>query len=1159
MGILSVYSQSSLYFDGVDDYVNVSNPDLEVGNAITVEAWIKAESWQPMLYKGTVISNGNNSGGDNGFDFRAAENGKAEFNISVDGAWVTATTDALMSVNEWNHIAATYDGATLKVYVNGVLEVSNQTSGTISAFGGDLFFAECPGWTGRFFNGNIDEVRIYNVALTSEEIMADICSPLTGSEAGITGYWPMNEGSGTTVVDESENSNDGTLLHMDIASCWQDNYECNLTNADVGVSVLVSPQSGFELTNAETVTVTINNYSLDVETGFDVSYQVNGGDIVTETVTEDIPGLGTLDFTFSQTVDLSAYGEYEFVCTTLLDGDINNANNSNTSLVYNFSDDANFSLEFDGIDDEVAIANTDEINPTESLTVEAWIYANSWRTNIWQGAVVSKVQGDPDRGYTIVAGRDGRAEFQISDNGSWSGAQSGPVMLLNRWYHLAGVFDGSTVKLYINGILQAQNSASQIAASDCDLLIGECPGWGGNRNFDGRIDEVRIWDIARTQQDISDAMTDELQGDEAGLVAYYPMNDGIGSEIAADNSQNNFDGTLNNMDLDIAWTQGFELLTNDVGVSAILAPVSAPEFSGDARVKVVVSNFGFNTVSGIPVAYSLGGDDVVTEIMDAEIPAFGSKVYCFKQIEDISGYEEITVESHTAFEEDDYDDNNSASCTVYESNIITPFDHVQHNFDAAGQVHDAITYFPESYENIQQILMHIKLTCPELGCDPWDQPAKISVITDEGLSIEIGRYITPFGIPWEEGWTIDVTDFKSLLKGRVHLQSLIQAWGASGWLLTCEFEFVAGTPDYQYYDLYHMWNDDYQIYGDPDISYDLEEITVDVPESTQEATLRVTTSGHGQGNTDNAAEFSHKIHHIWIDGAETFEQDLWKDDCNVNPCSPQNGTWQHSRAGWCPGQDVIPDWYNLEGNYTAGESVTLDYVLEDYTNLLNTGYNGNSHTEPHYRIHSCLVFKGEQPLSEYVNAGVSAVIAPQAGNLSENEEVIVQITNYGNVDISGFEVSYRIANTNQKVTEIYSDVLSAGESVEYSFEQKADLSESIIYRIEAMTTVVDDEITSDDYAVALVECITGTITLEKGDVVVYPNPAKDILTVDISNITGSATLKLRDIRGSVVWKQYVDISGSRVVNINVNDFVNGIYLLEINTSQGIVIRKIELV
>jgi len=205
------------------------------------------------------------------------------------------------------------------------------------------------------------------------------------------------------------------------------------------------------------------------------------------------------------------------------------------------------------------------------------------------------------------------------------------------------------------------------------------------------------------------------------------------------------------------------------------------------------------------------------------------------------------------------------------------------------------------------------------------------------------------------GWTWDITDFRSLLVDEVDWVSYIQVWGASGWLLDVELELIEGTPEYPFVKIEKLWSEDNWVYGDPDVNDDFPEMDVMIHPETEAAKIRMTMTGHGQANTDNAAEFSDFTHHIWVDGEETFEQHLWKDDCDVNSCAPQSGTYLYSRAGWCPGQDVQPLEYDMSGHYTAGEMVNLDFVLYDYTNLLNTGYNGGSHTEPHYRCHTYFV------------------------------------------------------------------------------------------------------------------------------------------------------------------------------------------------------------
>jgi hypothetical protein len=292
---------------------------------------------------------------------------------------------------------------------------------------------------------------------------------------------------------------------------------------------------------------------------------------------------------------------------------------------------------------------------------------------------------------------------------------------------------------------------------------------------------------------------------------------------------------------------------------------------------------------------------------------------------------------------------------------------------------------PEDLSAYSEIFLYVDLECPTGGCDPWDQPAKVSIIK-EALSYELARYITPYGKACG-GWVWDITDFKSIMTGKTEWQSYVQVWGASGWLVTIELELIPGTPEYPYVKLTRLWNEDNWVYGDTDVSYDFPERIIPIDESTDAAKIRMNMSGHGQGNTNNAAEFSNFTHFVWVDGAETFEQHLWKDDCDVNPCSPQNGTWQASRAGWCPGQDVIPWEWDLDEKFTPGEDIKLDFVLQEYTNLLDTGYNGSTHTEPHYRCHTYLieyskdVFVGTQEYQGITNNLASVYPNPTNGKL----------------------------------------------------------------------------------------------------------------------------------------------------------------------------------
>ena len=137
----------------------------------------------------------------------------------------------------------------------------------------------------------------------------------------------------------------------------------------------------------------------------------------------------------------------------------------------------------------------------------------------------------------------------------------------------------------------------------------------------------------------------------------------------------------------------------------------------------------------------------------------------------------------------------------------------------------------------------------------------------------------------------------------------------------------------------------------------------------EEVYLRMITTGHGQGNTDNAAEFSYRVHDININGELAFLHDFWRSDCESNPCSPQNGTWQYDRAGFCPGDKVNHDDFYIMENSLYGDTLMFDYILEDYTNFCSPNnpscvdgstctqceYNYTGHTEPFYFIGSQLI------------------------------------------------------------------------------------------------------------------------------------------------------------------------------------------------------------
>ncbi|HET8839272.1 MAG TPA: LamG-like jellyroll fold domain-containing protein [Flavobacteriaceae bacterium] len=269
-----------------------------------------------------------------------------------------------------------------------------------------------------------------------------------------------------------------------------------------------------------------------------------------------------------------------------------------------------------------------------------------------------------------------------------------------------------------------------------------------------------------------------------------------------------------------------------------------------------------------------------------------------------------------------------------------------------------------------QIMGTLYIECPTGGCDPWDRISSIEAQGKDGEWYEIIRYLTPYGVSCQS--EIDLTDFRSILRGNTKFRVNLGTQG-NGFLYTLELTYHAGTPTYPYSSVQKLWYQTYA-FGDMANLQPAEDITAIYPANTQNAKIKLVSTGHGWGdtNTGNAAEFHEDTHHIWVNGTETFSQHNWN-VCNPNPdsCSPQNGTWYYNRAGWCPGS--IAQFFDYDMGSISQNSVDLQYIFdEDYVDYCHPN-NPNCVTgttcsdcddgfNPHLIVSSYLVSFGASPL-----------------------------------------------------------------------------------------------------------------------------------------------------------------------------------------------------
>ncbi len=298
-----------------------------------------------------------------------------------------------------------------------------------------------------------------------------------------------------------------------------------------------------------------------------------------------------------------------------------------------------------------------------------------------------------------------------------------------------------------------------------------------------------------------------------------------------------------------------------------------------------------------------------------------------------------------------------------QNTIVTTFNAVHQQFKSGSDTRTVIDSFQlvSSLGGYSKILMHVDLGCPTGGCDPWDRAARISIKKDNEW-MEIGRYMTPYKKAC--GWVYDVTEYSNILTGKVILNSFIDTWVSPAWLVTVSFEYVKGVNPIPLTKVENIWQNYYIVYGDASTPATLPVINKIIDSNMDSVKLKVVLTGHGQGNTENAAEFSQKTHSIYVNNNPAFSQYLWRANCSSNTCSPQSGTWTLNRAGWCPGASVMPAYFNLSSKVAPNQNVKLEYVFQTFTNTCSpnnvnciTGttcsdcnYNYNGHTEPYYQF-----------------------------------------------------------------------------------------------------------------------------------------------------------------------------------------------------------------
>ena len=669
-------------------------------------------------------------------------------------------------------------------------------------------------------------------------------------------------------------------------------------------------------------------------------------------------------------------------------------------------------LHFDKVDDFTELPNGSQyLSGSNTISMTGWFYCDALAYG--QGYMGFRA-GSGTAEFYMIQLNTGVLECRLlTTAGLFEVVAPSNTVIPQVWQHFSWIYDGTMVKLYVNGILKGSKAASgTFTGPNVAFAIGKSLLGGFNFVYGGRVDEVSVWNKALTQTEIQDIMANELTGTEQSLQLYYKFNQGVPGgnntsitkldceigtgdrdsdlmNFAMTGQTSNFNGTLNPGYQAISFPQIPDHLTTDApftidasatsGLPVIFEIVSGPASingntitltgaQGEVTVKATQpGNATFNPadpvinkfmvldpmlhVPDIDARHPLAGDVFVPALSKILLSAYSTIFYPalfnVQEVHFIINSETIPAQT---FHNGHYiawwtppslgnytlkivSTNNYGASAEKTVNINIVSEATNMEVVAAQNIwlnpsnvtQTAVAEMPSYLGAFDKITATLSLTCPTGGCGEWDRVASVDLKGHNGKWYEIIRYITPYGVPCSH--SIDLTDYMSLLLGKAEFRFNCATLD-NGYLYKLTLNYTKGTPAYLYSSIHEVWNEVYQ-FGDYANLQPVEVQTYEFPGDAVAAKLKLVSTGHGWGdlNTSNAAEFYDATHHIWVNGIQTFEQHNWY-DCNPNPdaCQPQNGTWYHNRAGWCPG--AIAQWYDYNMTpFVAGQNVELKYVF----------------------------------------------------------------------------------------------------------------------------------------------------------------------------------------------------------------------------------------
>jgi hypothetical protein len=448
---------------------------FDFANGLTAELWIRP---QALPSDGTgyvsVVSKGLGA-----WEIRYRDTGKISFfTKNVQSNVPAGDVEELISQTrveprQWTHVAVVWDPVAKekRLYINGVLDATTPVNGSLGLTALPVTVALQPGSAtpSKAYFGATDELRLWGIVRTAQELFDNYHSGMNGTEPGLRGVWSFDKADGPTTPEGSGRALAGQLS-MDMSA---------LNRVD-GVAI-------------------------------------------------NAPRLG------SYTLDLDGQSQY------------------------------------------VTIADDPSLNGFTSLTLEAWIKPKTPKAPGFM-MIISKGEA----GYGLALDAEMHVRYMVNSS-PLNALKSTAKVPLDTWSHVAVVVDGVAKKttFYINGKASGSFDSSVIPNSAGALCIGKAGGPTLANFFHGSLDEVRIWNLARTPTEILLLAFNELGGPTAGLAGHWSFTEGSGSTVADNTGSKK--GTLNGT-TDSSWKAGPlfpQVPTLPLGLNLVQNPRSAGLWVGE--------------------------------------------------------------------------------------------------------------------------------------------------------------------------------------------------------------------------------------------------------------------------------------------------------------------------------------------------------------------------------------------------------------------------------------------------------------------------------------------------------------------------------------------------------------------------------------------------